>query len=59
MFDELRQGALTGLRLGLLHGRMSADDKEVTMARFKRGEIDVLVCDDGDRSRRGCAERDA
>jgi ATP-dependent DNA helicase RecG len=43
MFDELRTGALAGLRLGLLHGRLSADDKEVTMARFHRGEIDVLV----------------
>ena len=43
MFDELRAGALHGLRLGLLHGRLSADEKEVTMARFKRGEIDVLV----------------
>jgi ATP-dependent DNA helicase RecG len=43
MYDELRTGALVGLRLGLLHGRMSADDKEVAMARFKRGEIDVLV----------------
>ena len=43
MFDELRSGALHDLKLGLLHGRMSADDKEVTMARFKRGEIDVLV----------------
>jgi ATP-dependent DNA helicase RecG len=43
MFDELRSGALSGLRLGLLHGRLSADEKEVTMARFKRGEIDVLV----------------
>ncbi len=42
-FEELRAGALSGLRLGLLHGRLSADDKEVTMARFKRGEIDVLV----------------
>ena len=41
--DELSEGPLKGLRLGLLHGRMSADDKEVTMARFKRGEIDVLV----------------
>ena len=43
MYDELRAGALAGLRLGLLHGRLSADEKEVTMARFHRGEIDVLV----------------
>ena len=43
MFDELRTGALAGLRLGLLHGRLSADEKEVTMARVHRGEIDVLV----------------
>jgi ATP-dependent DNA helicase RecG len=43
MFDELSRGALHGLKLGLLHGRMSADDKDVTMARFQRGEIDVLV----------------
>jgi ATP-dependent DNA helicase RecG len=43
MFDDLRTGALAGLRLGLLHGRLSADEKEVTMARFTRGEIDVLV----------------
>ena len=43
MFEELSAGALQGLRLGLLHGRMSADDKEVAMARFKRGELDVLV----------------
>jgi ATP-dependent DNA helicase RecG len=43
MFEELSAGALKGLKLGLLHGRMSADDKEVTMARFKRGEVDVLV----------------
>ena len=42
-YEELRNGALYGLKLGLLHGRMSADDKEVTMARFKRGELDVLV----------------
>ena len=43
MYDELRTGALAGLRLGLLHGRLSADEKEVTMARFHRGTIDVLV----------------
>ncbi len=43
MYDALRTGALNGLRLGLLHGRMTADEKDVAMARFKRGEIDVLV----------------
>jgi ATP-dependent DNA helicase RecG len=43
MFDELREGALKGLRLGILHGRLAADDKEVAMRRFQRGEIDVLI----------------
>jgi len=43
MYEELRSGALKGLRLGLLHGRLSADDKEVAMRRFQRGEIDVLI----------------
>ena len=43
MYEELRSGALAGLRLGLLHGRLSADDKEVTMRRFQRGDIDVLI----------------
>lgn len=43
MHAQLQSNELAGLRLGLLHGRMSTDDKEVTMARFKRGELDVLV----------------
>jgi len=43
MYDQLRAGALRDVRLGLLHGKLSADDKEVTMRRFQRGEIDVLV----------------
>ncbi|WP_035353758.1 ATP-dependent DNA helicase RecG [Edaphobacter aggregans] len=43
MYEELRAGALAGLRLGLLHGRLSADEKEVVMRRFQRGEIDVLI----------------
>jgi ATP-dependent DNA helicase RecG len=43
MYDELRTGPLKGLRLGLLHGRLNAEDKEITMRRFQRGEIDVLV----------------
>jgi ATP-dependent DNA helicase RecG len=27
----------------MMHGRMKADEKEETMQRFKRGEIDILV----------------
>ena len=43
MYEKLRAGALSGLRVGLLHGRLDADSKEVIMRRFQRGEIDVLV----------------
>jgi ATP-dependent DNA helicase RecG len=43
MYDELRHGPLADLRVGLLHGRLDADEKDVVMRRFQRGEIDVLV----------------
>jgi ATP-dependent DNA helicase RecG len=43
MHEKLRTGALSGLRVGLLHGRLDADEKEIIMRRFQRGEIDVLV----------------
>lgn len=42
-FEELEVGALAGLRLGLLHGRMSSDDKDAVMGRFRGGQLDVLV----------------
>jgi ATP-dependent DNA helicase RecG len=43
MHEKLRLGPLAGLRVGLLHGRLDADEKEIIMRRFQRGEIDVLV----------------
>jgi ATP-dependent DNA helicase RecG len=43
MYDELRKKIFPDLRIGLLHGRLDADAKEIAMARFQRGEIDVLV----------------
>jgi ATP-dependent DNA helicase RecG len=43
MYSQLRQHELAGLRVGLLHGRMSADEKDATMASVQRGTIDVLV----------------
>ncbi|WP_407344093.1 ATP-dependent DNA helicase RecG [Pengzhenrongella phosphoraccumulans] len=42
--DELRAlPALAGVDIGVLHGRMTADDKERTMAQFAAGQIQVLV----------------
>ena len=35
--------ALKGVRIGLLHGRMPGEEKTEVMARFSRGELDVLV----------------
>jgi ATP-dependent DNA helicase RecG len=40
---DLAQGALKGLKIAVLHGRLSADEKEKTMQAFSNGEIDVLV----------------
>jgi ATP-dependent DNA helicase RecG len=41
-FEALSQ-ALPDLRVGLLHGRMKAAEKAATMARFKAGELHLLV----------------
>ena len=37
------QEQLSGLKIGLVHGRMKADEKQAVMERFKLGELDVLV----------------
>ena len=42
-YAELAAGELEGLRLGLLHGRLGAADKEATMHQFREGRLDVLV----------------
>ena len=40
---RLALGPLKGLKVALLHGRLTSDEKEVTMSAFNKGEIDVLV----------------
>src|SRR5690606_17099538 len=40
---EQLTAALPGLRVGFVHGRMKAGDKQATMLAFKRGELDLLV----------------
>jgi ATP-dependent DNA helicase RecG len=44
LYDRLRRGPLSELRLGLMHGRLSADEKDAVMTAFRSGQIDVLVC---------------
>jgi ATP-dependent DNA helicase RecG len=43
MYENLRATHLSGLRVGLLHGRLDADEKEIIMRRFQRGDLDVLI----------------
>ena len=40
---ESLSALLPGVRVGLVHGRMKAAEKQVTMRAFKAGEIDLLV----------------
>ncbi|MGW8796598.1 ATP-dependent DNA helicase RecG [Streptomyces sp. NPDC055775] len=41
--EQLTEGALAGLRIAVLHGRMNPDDKDDVMRRFAAGQVDVLV----------------
>ncbi len=40
---EALQDALPSVRVGLVHGRLKAADKQATMLAFKAGELDLLV----------------
>src|SRR5690606_23257198 len=40
---EQLTAALPELRVGFVHGRMKAAEKQATMLAFKRGELDLLV----------------
>ncbi|MFY8027338.1 MAG: ATP-dependent DNA helicase RecG [Aquiluna sp.] len=44
VFASLQKNpALSGLRIGLMHGRLSSEEKQSAMASFAAGETDVLV----------------
>lgn len=43
MFEALAAGALAKHRLALLHGRVSAEERDATMRSFRDGEIAALV----------------
>ncbi|MDN3239858.1 ATP-dependent DNA helicase RecG [Glycomyces tritici] len=43
VIEQLRGGPLSGLRLGLLHGRLDTDEKDRVMRAYAAGDLDVLV----------------
>ncbi|MCX6636922.1 MAG: ATP-dependent DNA helicase RecG, partial [Acidobacteria bacterium] len=43
MHRHLKDIVFPGYRVGLLHGRLSTDDKEAAMESFQRGETQILV----------------
>ncbi|HEV7903079.1 MAG TPA: ATP-dependent DNA helicase RecG [Pyrinomonadaceae bacterium] len=43
MFEHLRDRVFPTFEIGLLHGKMKSAEKEETMHRFTRGEIQILV----------------
>ena len=42
-FEELKNGPLAGVKLQMLHGQLSTDEKDAAMKAFRAGEADVLV----------------
>jgi len=40
---QLAEGPLHGLRIGVLHGKLPADEKDAVMRSFAAGDLDVLV----------------
>ena len=42
-YERLSGEVFPDLRLGLVHGRLKAEEKEGVMRRFRQGELDILV----------------
>jgi ATP-dependent DNA helicase RecG len=43
VLPKLEEDWLPGLRIGVLHGKLPAEEKDLTMRRFAAGELDVLL----------------
>ncbi|MGH7889719.1 MAG: helicase-related protein, partial [Thermodesulfobacteriota bacterium] len=43
MAEELQNNVFRGFRVGLLHGRMKTEEKDVVMRRFVGHDLDILV----------------
>jgi len=43
MYQHLSEKVFPDVRVGLLHGKLKADEKESAMEQFRRGEVKILV----------------
>jgi len=43
LYEDLSRGELADFRVGLLHGRMTTDEKDTIMQQFRDRQLDVLV----------------
>ncbi len=43
MHEELAEGPFAGYEVGLMHGRMSAEDRDAVMKAFREGTVPLLV----------------
>jgi len=44
LFESVKSGVFLDFRVGLLHGKLSTDEKQTVMDDFRNGIIKVLVC---------------
>ena len=42
-FERLKEGILKSIPVGLIHGRLSKDERDLVMRRFQDGKLKVLV----------------
>jgi ATP-dependent DNA helicase RecG len=42
--ERLNKSIFKHRRVGLLHGQLKSDEKEAVMQKFKRGELDIIIC---------------
>ncbi|OIP86206.1 ATP-dependent DNA helicase RecG [Candidatus Saccharibacteria bacterium CG11_big_fil_rev_8_21_14_0_20_41_19] len=42
-YKKLQNSVFKHRRIGLLHGKLKSDEKDVVMGQFSRGELDILV----------------
>ena len=43
LYDKFKDNTFKEFKLGLLHGKMKGEEKDLIMCQFKKGDIDILI----------------